>query len=143
VNSDATDRAAVWVQRLGVGFERSALERLLALDPGEASGLMPRLLEVFETSLTSQLVTLEAAAQVGDAPGCRRAAHAVRSSSNSMGALAFARACHVLELQALELGEQPPAGHAVHEVQRLAHEVAQQGRTLLLQVHRALRDEPV
>lgn len=141
MNTDSTDRAAAWLQRLGEGFERSPLERLLALDPGESSGLMPRLLEAFEASLQSQLLALETAMQQGDTQGCRRAAHAVRSASNSMGAMAFAQACHALELQARALSHGAPSAAALLEVQRLGQDVAQQGRRLLLQVQRALRDE--
>lgn len=135
------DRASAWQQRLGEGFERLAIERLLALDPEETSCLMLRLLEAFEDALRSQMLLLEAASARGDMQGCRRAAHAVRSASNSMGAVAFAQACQALELQAHALGDQARSVQALQGVQQHAQEVAQQGRALLLQVQRVLRDE--
>ena len=142
---DPTDRTAAWLQRLGAGFDRQAVERLLALDPQEALGLMPQLLQAFEESLQTHLLGLQQALEQGDVQGCRRAAHAVRSASNSMGALEFAAACHALEKLAYGFSQEAEASPAVdsagapglQRVQEQAGIVMRLGHQLLQQVRQA------
>lgn len=100
---DADSLAQAWAQRLGPGFDRVALQRLLELDPADPSALMRRLLVLFVESLEAQREALRAALDAADLDGMRRAAHAVRSPAMSMGATDFARACQSLEQQALAL----------------------------------------
>lgn len=103
-------RAVAWAQRLGAGFDAAALERLIALDPDESTGLMPQLVALFEESLRVQTQALEAALAAVDLDALRRAAHSVRSAAMSMGALEFAQACTALEQQAL-LQQRSAASH--------------------------------
>lgn len=146
VTADPVDRVASWLQRLGAGFDRAAVERLLSLDPQEEAGLMPRLLEAFETSLQAQLSDLQAAVERHDAQACRRAAHSMRSAGNSMGALDFAAACHALELHAHALHQAHPAGAAgapdLPGLLMQATKLTQQGHHLLAQIRHARHDEP-
>lgn len=135
-------RAQVWADRLGPGFSVAPLRRLLALDPEEQTGLVLRLLGVFEDSLRAQSEALEQGMVSADFDRIRRAAHTVRSSSLSMGAEAFAAACLDLErsAQALAADTAAPPGSAAAEPEAVLHQardVLAQARALVAQVGRA------
>lgn len=102
-----TERARDWAQRVGPDIDAATVERLMALDPDDQTGLMARLLSLFESTLRQQLEAMETALEAADVPGVRRAAHALRSASASFGALHFAQACADLERLARESSAQP------------------------------------
>ncbi len=128
-----------WAQRLGPGFEAEALDRLLALDPEEKAGLLPRLIGAFEESLRAQAQSLALGIHASDFDRIRRAAHTARSSSRSLGAESFAAACLELEQLAHALGApapgqvQPDAAKVLGQARDLEH----QTQALLAQVVQA------
>jgi HPt (histidine-containing phosphotransfer) domain-containing protein len=74
-----------------------SLDRLRALDPSGASGLVQRVLGTFVASLDKLLAQLQAARAAGDASAARHVAHTLKSSSASVGALVLAAQCAELE----------------------------------------------
>ena len=84
-------------QRLGPSFSSEALERLRQLDPAGDEGLIGRLLQTYASSLASLLKEIEMGASDQDAQRVRRAAHTLKSSSATMGALDFSAQCLHLE----------------------------------------------
>jgi HPt (histidine-containing phosphotransfer) domain-containing protein len=104
---------------------------LRELDPDGRHGVVMRVLAAFETSLSRMLVQLAAQSDDGDAGVVSGIAHTLKSSSQSVGALALAQACTDVERR-LRAGE---AGDLDADVARLL----QEGEGALLAVGAMLR----
>ena len=92
-------------ERTGGGSGDAALDaltlaRLRQLDPGDERGFVQRVLETYVRSLGRHLEALAEAAAAGDLGAAGEQAHALKSSSASVGALALAAACADLERRA-------------------------------------------
>lgn len=79
-------------------LDAQALERLRALDPGGANGLLERVLLAFHGSAQRLLQQMRDARHAGDAASVRHVAHTLKSSSASIGALALSQLCAEVEL---------------------------------------------
>lgn len=77
-----------------------ALQRLHELDPDGTAGIFERVLATYLLTLNAQLPLAQAALQHHDATELRRIAHLLKSSSASLGAMAFSTLCAELEHQA-------------------------------------------
>lgn len=84
-------------------LDAEALERLRALDPGGANGLLDRVLGTFRASLERLAPQLRDGRHAGDANAVRYVAHTLKSSSASVGALRLSQLCAEVE-QALRQG---------------------------------------
>ena len=83
-------------------LDAQALERLRALDPGGHGGLLGRVVQAFEASLSRLLPTVELTPQ-GEVPppdAVRMVAHTLKSSAMSVGGVRLAELCVELEAQA-------------------------------------------
>lgn len=85
-------------------LDADAIERLRALDPDGANGLLERLLGTYRGSLQRLLPQLQTGRAAGDAEAVRYVAHTLKSSSASVGALRLAHLCTHIEA-ALRQGE--------------------------------------
>ncbi len=74
-------------------LDAQALARLHELDPGGQAGLVRRILATYAQSLQRLLAQLAAARAAGDREGMRHAAHTLKSSSASVGALELSALC--------------------------------------------------
>jgi CheY-like chemotaxis protein len=82
--------------RLGEGipvFDHQALHRLRALDPSGQNQLLVRVMKAFELSLQRLSTQLRDARQQQDVSAVRHAAHTLKSSSASVGALRLSGLC--------------------------------------------------
>lgn len=104
-------------------LDAQAIERLRELDPDGRHGVLARVLLAFESSLVKQLGLLAEAGPRGDAQALGAIAHLLKSSSQSVGALALAACC-------AETERRVRAGEAV--------DVAALAETLSLEASRAL-----
>jgi two-component system sensor histidine kinase/response regulator len=84
----------------GVVLDRKTLSRIRALDKSGRPDLFAKLVGIYTSSSVALTTTLRAAAACGDAAGIMRAAHALKSSSANVGALAFAELCRDVEAAA-------------------------------------------
>jgi two-component system sensor histidine kinase/response regulator len=84
----------------GVVLDRKTLGRIRALDKSGRPDLFAKLVGIYTSSSVALTTTLRAAAACGDAAGVMRAAHALKSSSANVGALAFAELCRDVEAAA-------------------------------------------
>lgn len=75
----------------------SALERLAGLDPQGRAALLPRVLHTYQASLRRLVTQVSSAAQAGDLPAAQLAAHTLKSSSASVGALRLSGLCAEIE----------------------------------------------
>jgi HPt (histidine-containing phosphotransfer) domain-containing protein len=107
--SETTARAAGGLDAL---LDRPSLDRLRALDPSGASGLLPRVLGTYVASLDKLLAQLLEARASADAAGVRHVMHTLKSSSASVGALALSAQCAEIE-QALRAGGEPEISAAL------------------------------
>ena len=108
-----------------------ALERLRALDPSGAAGLLRRVLVTYVGSLDKLLAQMASARATGDAAGVRHVVHTLKSSSASIGALALSLQCAELERALREGGEGALAGGALGDrLDALAAEGARLGAAL-------------
>jgi CheY-like chemotaxis protein len=82
---------------LAGALDADALERLRELDPGDKNGLLPRVLQAFETSIERLLGQLADARRDDDIAGMRHVAHTLKSSAASIGALELSRICADIE----------------------------------------------
>ncbi len=89
---------------VSVQLDAAALARLKELDPDGRHGVVARVFNVFETSLTRMLVQLAAEREGGDPGVVASVAHTLKSSSASVGALALAQTCAEVERR-LRTGE--------------------------------------
>jgi HPt (histidine-containing phosphotransfer) domain-containing protein len=78
-------------------LDAMALDRLRALDPGNRTGLLQRVLLTYTQSLERSLVQWHAARAAGDAKAMRGLAHTLKSSSASVGALGLSALCADVE----------------------------------------------
>ncbi len=78
-------------------LDPDALERLRALDPGGASRLVERVLGAYRASLQRLLPQMRDGRHAGDVAAVRHAAHTLKSSSASVGALRLSKMCAELE----------------------------------------------
>ncbi|MBI3157852.1 MAG: Hpt domain-containing protein [Burkholderiales bacterium] len=81
-------------------LDAPTLARLRQLDPGDERGFVQRVLQAYARSLERHLQALAEAAAAGDLAAAGEQAHALKSSSASVGALALAAACADLERRA-------------------------------------------
>lgn len=114
-----------------VQLDAGALARLRELDPDGRHGVVERVLKAFESSLARMLVELEAQRAGGNPDAVARAAHKLKSSAASVGALALAQACAEVERR-LRTGE---PGTLAGDIERLLHA----GRAALAAVEAMLR----
>jgi HPt (histidine-containing phosphotransfer) domain-containing protein len=124
MNIDPDPNAALPLDPLAVG-------RLRELDPDGRLGVLERVLNTFDTTLSRMLVQLAAERDGGDASVVSAIAHTLKSSSGAIGALALARACEVVERRIRD----GVAGHLDADVQLLM----QQGEAALVSVRAMLR----
>jgi len=110
-------------------LDEASLQRLRELDPQGTNRVVERVLRTFEGSLQRLLAQAAQATLTGDAESARHAAHTLKSSSASVGALALSRCCGEIETQ---LRTQPVA--ALHG---LLDELQDEGQRVL----RAVRDQ--
>ncbi len=78
-------------------LDQGALGRIRALHRPGGPNLLAKVLGLYSSSSAALIDTLRAAAEAQDAEGLRQAAHALKSSSANVGALAFAELCKNLE----------------------------------------------
>jgi HPt (histidine-containing phosphotransfer) domain-containing protein len=78
-------------------LDPSSIAKLRALDPSGGSSFVARVMSTYLRSLATQVEALKRAHEAQDLPGVSAAAHALKSASASVGALAFSAACAALE----------------------------------------------
>jgi HPt (histidine-containing phosphotransfer) domain-containing protein len=78
-------------------LDAQALARLRELDPGGKAGLVDRVLRTYTQNLGRMLDQLGTARNARDLPALRHVAHALKSSSASVGALALSSQCADVE----------------------------------------------
>jgi len=83
-------------------LDAHALAQLRDLDPGGQNGLLPRVLQAFDSSLERLLMQLGDARASGDSNVMRHIAHTLKSSSASVGALQLSRICADIEKRVRE-----------------------------------------
>ncbi len=81
-------------------IDSSVLETIAALDPNDSSGLVRRIVGMYEEDSVRQLAELEAALSGGDLDGARRAVHTLKSASSHVGINALAELCLEAEVAA-------------------------------------------
>ncbi len=82
-------------------LDADALARLRELDPGDANGLLDRVIKAYLDSLQRMLPDLAAArGPAGSLDTIRQVAHTLKSSSASLGAIKLSRHCAEVELLA-------------------------------------------
>lgn len=101
-----------------VTLDATALARLRELDPDGRHGVVVRVLEAFETSLSRLLGQLRAELNAGDPAVVAGIAHTLKSSSASVGALALSAGCTEIERRLREKSD----GDLHADVQRLLAE---------------------
>lgn len=80
-----------------VQLDAAALGRLTMLDPTNESRLIERVMQAFRSSAARLSVQLDQAQLDGDRAALRLAAHTLKSSSASIGALELSARCGLLE----------------------------------------------
>jgi CheY-like chemotaxis protein len=91
-DSDVKNESAV--------LDQQALGRIRALHTPGGPNFFAKVVGLYFSSSLALTDTLRAAAATGDAGGIREAAHALKSCSANVGALAFAELCKDVELAA-------------------------------------------
>jgi two-component system, sensor histidine kinase and response regulator len=118
-------------KREGTVLDRKIVGRIRALDSSRSADLFAKLVGLYTSSSLALAKTLRAAMVSGDAVGMLQAAHALKSSSANVGALAFAELCRDLEAAA--------AGKKIDLARTLAERLLREHQDVL----RALRKEEV
>lgn len=77
-------------------IDRAVLDGLLD-SLGADPDFLAELLQTYFDDAPQQIAAMQAAAGIGDAEGLRRAAHSLKSTSTSFGAMRLAGACKELE----------------------------------------------
>ena len=85
-------------------LDPQAIARLRELDPDGRHGVLGRVLQTYDSSLQRLMAQAADALARGDAAAAGIAAHTLKSSSSSVGALELARLCAELE-RAVRAGE--------------------------------------
>jgi signal transduction histidine kinase/DNA-binding response OmpR family regulator len=83
-------------------LDEQVLDRIRALRRPGAPSLLAKVVDLYASSSQALTEDLRSAAHSQDANGMRQAAHALKSSSANVGALAFAELCKSVELAAVE-----------------------------------------
>ena len=78
-------------------LDETALGRLRELDPDGRQGVMRRVLQAFDISLSRMLVQLAAEREGGNSAVVSGVAHTLKSSAGSVGALPLAAVCAAVE----------------------------------------------
>jgi HPt (histidine-containing phosphotransfer) domain-containing protein len=78
-------------------LDAGALERLRALDPSGSAGVVKRVFQAYAGSLDRLMEQLRAARSSDDFNAVRHVTHTLKSSSASIGALAFSSRCAEIE----------------------------------------------
>jgi len=92
-----------------------AVARLRELDPDGRHGVLQRVLQAFETSLQRQMQLAREARGRDDAAALGGIAHLLKSSSQSVGALALAACCVEIE-RAVRAGRPVDVSHEVENL---------------------------
>lgn len=104
-------------------LDEQALARLGQLDPGGQKGLMRKVLATYRGTLGRLGGQVRDGLAAGDWPTVRLAAHTLKSSSASVGALELSRLCAQLESAARD-AQSGPAEALAARVQRELDRVA-------------------
>lgn len=96
-------------------LDAGALERLRELDPGGSVGLVARIMAAYAESAQPLVDQLEAGLVGSDLAKVRHAAHTLKSSSASIGAIKFSGMCADIEAMA-RAGDVPDAAARAREV---------------------------
>ena len=99
---NASASATSQPQQQGPPLDALALAKLQELDPDGRSGIVGRVLKTYDTALADSLGRLASALAARHAADIRQAAHKLKSSSASVGALALSGLCGEVEHLALE-----------------------------------------
>jgi HPt (histidine-containing phosphotransfer) domain-containing protein len=83
-------------------LDEACMAELRALDPDGKAQLVRRVLAAYQASLAKQLAQMRASRAAGDWEQVARAAHTLKSSSASVGALALSALCADIERQVRE-----------------------------------------
>jgi HPt (histidine-containing phosphotransfer) domain-containing protein len=83
-------------------LDRQALGRIRALHRPGGPNLLAKVLGLYSSSSLALTDAIRAASASNDAEGVRQAAHALKSSSANVGALAFADMCKEVEVAAAQ-----------------------------------------
>ena len=83
----------------GPAIDRATFEGMLDAVGGDPE-FLAELVDAFVADIPAQLEAMRSGAAGGEAETVTRAAHTLKSSSASLGALALAEACRALEAQA-------------------------------------------
>jgi hypothetical protein len=110
----------------GPVIDPQAIERLRELDPSGQQGVLRRVLQAYETSLTRHLADIASARGDDDLDRLSRSVHTLKSSSAAIGAMGFSQRCADVEHQARSERRHPEAA----ELDALIHE----GRRVLAAV---------
>lgn len=78
-------------------LQPTSLNSLRALDPTGGDAFVQRVLSTYLVSLARHVEVVEAARALPDLAAVRAVAHTLKSSSESIGAVGFARQCAALE----------------------------------------------
>jgi len=82
-----------------LSLDQGALDRLRELDPDGRHGVLPRVLQTFETSLARMVAQLQSELGQGRATTVAGVAHTLKSSAASVGAMALSKRCAEVERQ--------------------------------------------
>jgi len=93
----------------------ASLDALRALDARGGDAFVHRVLNTYLTSLDRHLQTARNARDTGHLGQVRAEAHTLKSSSESIGAVEFARHCALLEQRLRERAEHHPPTSAISE----------------------------
>jgi signal transduction histidine kinase/DNA-binding response OmpR family regulator len=83
-------------------LDQQTLDRIRALHRPGGPNLLAKVVDLYSSSSLALADALRTAALLKDAESVRQAAHALKSSSANVGALAFAELCKTIELAAAE-----------------------------------------
>jgi HPt (histidine-containing phosphotransfer) domain-containing protein len=111
-------------------LDAQALAGLSMLDPTGANKLVERVLNTYQGSLGRLMQQMSEARDRGDHAGVRLAAHTLKSSSASIGALDLSRLCAAAETAVRE-GQADAVPRLVDDLQAEARRVAQAVQELL------------
>jgi HPt (histidine-containing phosphotransfer) domain-containing protein len=110
-------------RRPSPALNAASLNALRALDPSGGNAFVQRVLSTYLRSMDKHLDNFEQARARADVVGLRAVAHTLKSSSESVGAIDFARKSAQLEAQLRELGE--PVGQGASSLMDLGPELTQ------------------
>ena len=112
-------------------LDAAALARLRELDPDGRHGVMRRVLQAFDTSLTRMLGQLAAERAGGDVAVVAGVAHTLKSSSASVGALQLAEACAEVEKRQRGPGDPSRLAADIEHLHREGEAALQAVRSML------------